>query len=56
MLGEEKYLHPKHFDRLRRFDTFGREEKDRVFEWGDGFTRATQWVGVVQVNDLSSLL
>ena len=51
-LVDQAYLYPHHFERLRRFDKFGREERDRIFEWGDGFTRSTQWVGVVQAGDL----
>ena len=51
-LAGQAYLHPKHFDRLRRFDKLGREERDRIFDWGDGLTRSTQWVGVVQTGDL----
>jgi 5-methylcytosine-specific restriction enzyme subunit McrC len=40
------------YDRLRLFDRKQHEERDRVFEWSDGFARTTQWVGVVQVPGL----
>jgi 5-methylcytosine-specific restriction enzyme subunit McrC len=40
------------YDRLRAFDRRHRDERDRVFEWSDGFARTTQWVGVVQVPGL----
>lgn len=40
------------YDRLHAFDHKEREEWDRVFEWGDGYARTTQWVGVVQVPGL----
>ena len=40
------------YNRLRRFDQHGRSEGERVFSWGDGSTRTTQWVGVIQVPGL----
>lgn len=40
------------YDRLKLFDRKRREEKDKVFEWNDGFLRTTQWVGVVQIPGL----
>ena len=45
-------LEPRLYDRLRTFDRNHRTDRDRVFEWSDGFVRATQWVGVVQVPGL----
>ncbi len=38
-----------HYDRLRAFDRENRDDRDRVFDWSDGYARTTQWVGVVQV-------
>lgn len=49
--GCERLAH-RHYDRLRSFDRVDREERDRVFEWSDGYARTTQWVGVVQVPGL----
>jgi 5-methylcytosine-specific restriction enzyme subunit McrC len=43
------FLEERHYDRVRNFDCLAREERDRVFEWSDGFARTAQWVGVVQV-------
>jgi 5-methylcytosine-specific restriction enzyme subunit McrC len=42
-------LEGRHYDRVRAFDRVDREERDRIFEWSDGYARTTQWVGVVQV-------
>jgi 5-methylcytosine-specific restriction enzyme subunit McrC len=42
-------LEDRHYDRVRAFDRVDREERDRIFEWSDGYARTTQWVGVVQV-------
>ena len=42
-------LEGHHYDRLRAFDRVDREERDRIFDWSDGYARTTQWVGVVQV-------
>ena len=38
------------FKRLERFDT--RDYDDPVFFWGNGFLKARQWIGVVQVPGL----
>lgn len=46
------YLERRLYDRLKRFDQRERKEKDPVFSWGDGSTRTTQWVGVIQVPGL----
>lgn len=46
------YLESYLYDRLKLFDRKQREEKDKVFEWNDGFLRTTQWVGVVQIPGL----
>lgn len=45
-------LQARHYDRLRRFDQKGRTEGQQVFDWRDGYARARQWVGVVQVPGL----
>lgn len=50
-LGEPS-LPARLYDRLRRFERFGRGEREQVLEWGDGFARTTQWVGVIQVPGL----
>ena len=50
--GGQVCLDGRRYDRLHAFDRIGRSQDDRVFEWGDGFARATQWVGVVQVPGL----
>src|SRR5262249_25253098 len=42
-------LAARQYDRLRAFDCMERHAGDRVFEWGDGVARTTQWVGVVQI-------
>jgi len=42
-------LDSHHYDRLHAFDRMNREDRDRVFDWSDGYARTTQWVGVVQV-------
>ena len=42
-------LQDRHYDRVRAFDRAGSDERNRVFDWSDGFARTTQWVGVVQV-------
>lgn len=47
--SERAYIDDHLYDRLRNFDRSGREQRDRVFDWSDGFARTTQWVGVVQV-------
>lgn len=47
--GDLACLEGHHYDRVRAFDRVDREERDRIFEWSDGFARTTQWVGVVQV-------
>ncbi len=47
-----EWLEQRLYDRLKRFDQRGRAEKDQVFSWGDGSTRTTQWVGVIQVPGL----
>ncbi len=41
--------HGRLYDRLRASDRLHVEEGGRVFEWGDGVARTTQWVGVVQI-------
>ena len=46
------HLERRLYDRLKRFDQYGRKEADRVFSWGDDSTRTTQWVGVSQVPGL----
>jgi 5-methylcytosine-specific restriction enzyme subunit McrC len=46
------YLEDYLYDRLRLFDRKRREDKGKVFEWGDGFARTTQWVGVIQIPGL----
>jgi 5-methylcytosine-specific restriction enzyme subunit McrC len=43
------HLGDRHYDRLRAFDRANREDRDRIFNWSDGYARSTQWVGVVQV-------
>jgi len=54
-------IDPALYDRLRHFDFYHREknqrvrerkQKDRVFDWGYGYAKAKQWVGVVQVPGL----
>ena len=40
------------YERLRTFDRLESKERDRVFEWSDGYFRTTQWVGVVQIPGL----
>lgn len=47
--SERAYLEDRLYDRLHAFDRADREDRDRVFDWSDGFARTTQWVGVVQV-------
>lgn len=42
-------LEDRHYDRVRAFDRARGDERDRIFEWSDGFARTKQWVGVVQV-------
>lgn len=42
------------YDRLRAFDQKERLGTERVFNWGDDWFRATQWVGVVQVPGLQA--
>lgn len=37
------------YDRLRTYDCAQREPAQRIFDWSDGYARATQWVGVVQI-------
>lgn len=46
------YLAARLYDRLKRFDQQRQDDKDRVFAWGDGYARAQQWVGVIQVHGL----
>lgn len=46
------YIERRLYNRLKRFDQRGRFEGERVFSWGDGSTRTTQWVGVIQVPGL----
>ena len=46
------HIEQRLYNRLKRFDQRGRNERDRVFSWGDGSTRTTQWVGVIQVPGL----
>lgn len=46
---ERAFLDGRLYDRLRTFDRTDREDRDRVFDWFDGYARTTQWVGVVQV-------
>lgn len=43
------HLDDRHYDCLRTFDRASREDRDRIFEWSDGYARTTQWVGVVQI-------
>lgn len=50
--GSATIVDARLYDRLRRFDRDRRPERDRVFDWRDGFARTTQWVGVVQIPGL----
>ncbi|MEW6732738.1 MAG: McrC family protein [Acidobacteriota bacterium] len=45
------FLNDYLYDRLRSFER-RQQNWNQVFEWSDGFVRATQWVGVVQVPGL----
>lgn len=47
--GDVAFLEDRQYDRVRAFDRVDREEKDRIFDWSDGYARTKQWVGVVQV-------
>lgn len=51
-LDGKVHLERRLYERLKRFDQRGREEKSRIFSWGDGSARTQQWVGVIQVPGL----
>lgn len=42
-------LESHHYDRVRAHDRLDRDDRDRIFDWSDGYARTTQWVGVVHV-------
>ncbi len=48
----EASLPARLYDRLRRFERLSRADSERVLDWGDGFARTTQWVGVIQIPGL----
>lgn len=41
------------YQRLKRLDLAQRDSTQRVFSWGDGWAKATRWVGVLQVPGLT---
>ncbi len=53
-IGGRVVLSRRHFERLQRFDERAADTEGRqIFEWRSRYARATQWVGVLQVGELS---